>query len=60
MNLDALKPITPHELDLLHDCRKCGAEPMQECAGLEIGIVHFPRRLVRMMSCFLAVEEQGK
>ena len=32
-------PFTPHELDLLVPCGKCGAKALRECVGT--GTVHF-------------------
>jgi len=40
-----------HCLDLVLDCpaKGCGAGAGQECRGLDSGIVHFGRRLLRLL-----------
>ena len=41
-----------HALDLAIPCpaRKCGAAETEECKGQKPGVVHFARRLKRMLS----------
>jgi hypothetical protein len=41
----------PHDLDLMVPCpnKKCGAAEGEECKGLEPDIVHFARRVKRLL-----------
>ena len=49
ISLEAFFTFTPHELDLCAPC-PCGAAPQEECRGQPVGVVHFARRLRRMMA----------
>jgi len=41
--------LTDHERDLLVKCKSCGARSGYECFKTDPGIVHFGRRLLRLM-----------
>lgn len=47
----ALAALTEHEKDLLVDCpaTKCRAAERTECTGTEEGVVHFGRRVMRLL-----------
>ena len=41
--------LTDHERDLLVKCKSCGARSGYECFKTDPGIVHFGRRLLRLI-----------
>ncbi len=47
----ALARLTDHDKDLIVDCpaKKCLAPERKECVGTEEGVVHFGRRLKRLL-----------
>lgn len=42
-------PPTQHDLDLLVECASCSARVGSKCKGLPRGVVHFCRRLRRLL-----------
>lgn len=42
-------PPTRHDLDILVECAVCSARVGRECKGLPRGVVHFCRRLRRVL-----------
>lgn len=47
---EALAKLSDHEKDLLVECRGCGAKEREECRGTKPKIVHFGRRVARLLA----------
>lgn len=45
----AFSKLTEHEKDLLVPCPTCKVDEMEECRDANRGVVHFGRRLKRML-----------